>query len=84
METIPALNFDAIGVEILVAGDAPDIGGDAEFLVENFLGAENFVENGAAAEELRAELGFALACGAEFVHAPEDAIFRAGGHGGMA
>ena len=54
MQTVPAFCFDGIGVEAFVAGDAPDIGGNAIILFENFLRLERFVEDRAAAENLRA------------------------------
>ena len=60
MQPIPAVGLDSVGVERLVAGDAPDIGGHAVFLLQNFLGAEGFVQDRAAAEKLRAQLRFLI------------------------
>jgi hypothetical protein len=37
MQAIPAFRFDAVGIEVLVAGDAPDVGGDVEFFLEDIL-----------------------------------------------
>src|SRR5271155_1369447 len=56
VQAVPAVRLDSVGVESFVAGDAPDVGGDAVFLLENFLGAKSFVEDCAAAEKLRAQL----------------------------
>src|SRR4029077_14215763 len=72
----------AVGIETLVACDAPDIGRDAVFLLENFLCGDDFVEDGATAEQLRTQLGFLVHGAAELIHALEDALLDAGGHGG--
>src|ERR1700735_2077658 len=55
MQAVPAVGLDSVGVERFVAGDAPDVGGDAVFLLQNFLRAKSFVEDCAAAEKLRAK-----------------------------
>ncbi len=46
MKQIPALDFAAVAVEFLVAGDAPDVGRDLEFFLENFLSFQGFTQFG--------------------------------------
>ena len=36
MQQIPAFGLDAVGVEVFVAGDAPDVGGDVVFFLREF------------------------------------------------
>src|SRR5882762_1659256 len=81
MEAVPALDFYGVGVQCFVAGDAPDVGGYSVFLSENILRLQCFAEDGAAAEELRLQLGLFVFAGAEFVHAAENAVFHVAGHG---
>src|SRR5712672_1872987 len=81
MQAIRALCFYSVGVQSFVAGDAPHVGGYSVFLSENILRLQCFAEDGAAAEELRLQLGLFVFAGAEFVHAPENAVFHIARHG---
>src|SRR5882762_7892988 len=81
MQAVPALSFYSVGIQGFVAGDAPDVGGYAVFLSENILRLQGFAEDGAAAKELRLQLGFFVFTGAEFVHAAQNAVFHIAGHG---
>lgn len=55
MEDIPALGVETVVVKLLIAGDAPDIGGDAVIFFENLLRVKGFEEDCSAAEKLGAE-----------------------------
>src|SRR5579872_2469617 len=82
METVPALNSERLAAKLVVAGDAPHVGGDAVLLAEDLLGPEDLVEDGTAAEELRHSL--AAVGGLQPVDAAQDALadaFRHLGHG---
>src|SRR5258707_5740402 len=81
MQAVPALGFYSVRVQRFVAGDAPHVGGYAVFLSENILRLQCFAEDGAAAEELRLQLGLFVFAGAEFVHAAQNAVFHVAGHG---
>src|SRR5713101_558924 len=81
MQSIPALGFNGVSVQRFVAGYAPHIGGYTVFFSENILRLQGFAEDGAAAEELRAQLGLFVFAGAEFVHAAQNAVFYVTGHG---
>src|SRR5712671_3622564 len=81
MEAVPALGFYGVGVQRFVAGHAPDIGGYAVFFSEDILRLQGFAQDGAAAKELRLQLGLLVFAGAEFVHAAQNAVFHIAGHG---
>src|SRR5882762_9379388 len=81
MQAVPALGFYSVGVQRFVAGYAPHVGGYAVFLSQNILRLQCFAEDGAAAKELRLQLGFFVFTGAEFVHAPQNAVFHIARHG---
>src|SRR5712671_1703123 len=81
MQAIPALGFYGVGVQRFVAGYAPHVSGYAVFLSENILRLQCFAEDGAAAKELRLQLGLFVFAGAEFVHAAQNAVFHIAGHG---
>ena len=55
MQAVPAFRLVPVHVKLLVAGYAPDIGGDAKFRFQNFLGLQGFAKNRAAAKKLRAQ-----------------------------
>src|SRR5882762_9979633 len=81
MQAVPALGFYSVGVQSFVAGDAPDVGGYAVFLSQNILRLQCFAEDGAAAKELRLQLGFFVFASAEFVHAAQNTVFHIARHG---
>src|SRR5712672_3397392 len=81
MQAVPALGFYSVGVQSFVAGYAPHVGGYAVFLSENILRLQSFAQDGAAAKELRLQLGFFVFAGAEFVHTAQNAVFHVAGHG---
>src|SRR5208282_1960490 len=81
MQPVPALGFDPIGVKRLVAGDAPDVGGNSVILRQDFLGAQGFVQNRAAAKKLRAQRRIRIRRRAVAVHPLEDSFFDVAGHG---
>src|SRR5882762_6521035 len=81
MQAIPTLGFYSVGVQSFVAGDAPDVGGYSVFFSENILRLQCFAEDGAAAKELRLQLGLFVFAGAEFVHAAQNAVFHIARHG---
>src|SRR5712672_3957367 len=81
MQAVPALGFYSVGVQSFVAGYAPHVGGYAVFLSENILRLQGFAQDGAAAEELRLQLGLFVFAGSEFVHATQNAVFHVARHG---
>src|SRR4029077_4480537 len=74
VQHVPAIAIIAIAIKLLVAGHAPDIRRHAVFFLENLLRLEHFVHDGAAAEELGAQLGVFLGRGTEAVEAFQDAL----------
>src|ERR1039458_3662261 len=83
VQTIQPLRLDAVAVERLVTRDAPDIGRDAVLLLENFLRAQSFVQNGSAAEKLCPQIRIRVRRGTEAVHALEYSFSYTLGHGRM-
>src|SRR6267142_294380 len=81
MVAVPALSFYSVGIQSFVAGHAPHVGGYAVFFSENILRLQGFAQDGAAAEELRFQLGLFVFAGAEFVHAAQNAVFHIARHG---
>src|SRR5271154_4540890 len=45
MEPIPTLDRERVAAQFVVAGNAPDIGGNAKAVGKNFLGAQRLVQN---------------------------------------
>src|SRR5712675_1806432 len=81
MQAVPALSFYSVGIQSFVAGYAPHVGGYAVFFSENILRLQCFAEDGATAKELRLQLGLFVFARAEFVHAPQNAVFHIARHG---
>ena len=67
-----------VAVELLIAGDAPHVGGDA-VLLEHRLSRQHLVQDRAAAEQVGLHLGL-VGGGPEQVHAFDDAVAGAFGH----
>ena len=80
MQAVPTLRLGAVVVEFLVAGDAPHVRGHAIFGFENLLGAQCFVQDGAAAEQLGAQFGFAIRRLPEAVHPAKNAVLHLARH----
>ena len=72
MEPVPAFRGKRVAAQLVVAGDAPHIGGDAVALRQDGLRADGFVQDRAAAEQLRH--GLALFGGLVTIDALEDAL----------
>ncbi len=81
MQQIPALGGVAVAVELLIAGDAPDVGSHVVLTGEDLLGLERLVQDGAAAEQVRARLPRLRLGRAEPVHPFQDALTDPLGHG---
>src|SRR5262249_54469218 len=75
VQHVPAVGRLAVAIELLVAGHAPDVGGDV-VLLEQLLRRQHLVEDGAAAEKLRAQLRRRVRRRLEPVQALEDALAR--------
>ena len=52
MQPVPALHFQSVAPQFVVAGDAPDVGGNLILLRQDLLRAQSFVQNRAASEQL--------------------------------
>ena len=63
-----------VAIELFVAGHAPHVGGDAVFLFQNLLRFQHLEHDGAAAEQLRPQLGVFLFGVLEAVQAFQNAI----------
>ena len=83
MQPVPALRLERIAAQFLVAGDAPNVGGNVIFFAEDLLGAQGFVaEWGRCRTSSRCTLGFLIGR-LEAVDALEDAfVVTSLGHGG--
>ena len=79
-QQVVAVGFHGVAAQFFVAGHAPHVCGDAEFVGQYVLGFEDFVEDGSASQELCAQFFFGVFGGFEAVHAFEDAFFGAVGH----
>ena len=58
LQAVVALGVEAVAAQFGEAGAGPDVGGDAEVLVQQFGRGDRFAQDGAAAEQLHAQ--FAL------------------------
>ncbi len=74
MQHVPAIAIVAIAIKLLVAGHAPDIRRYAIFFFQDLLRLEHFVHDGAAAEQLGAQLGVFLGRSPEAIEAFQDAL----------
>jgi len=52
MQPVPPLGVERIAAQLVVAGDAPDIGRNGVLLSQNLLSLYRFIQDGARAEEL--------------------------------
>ena len=57
MEQIPALSFDRIAVKFFITGNTPDIGGQLIVLFKYLLRLDDFVKDGAAAQQMHLAFG---------------------------
>ena len=55
MQHVPAFAVVAIAVEVLVTGNAPNVGGNAVLFFENLLRLEHLIHDGPAAKQLGAQ-----------------------------
>src|SRR5206468_6653402 len=74
MEHVPALTVVRIAIQVLVAGDAPDVRRDAVLLFQHLLRLEQLIHYGPAAEQLNALLRVLLAGLLEAVYTFENAV----------
>ena len=63
MKPVPAFHRVTLAIQLLVARDAPDVGGHVVLLGENLLRLDRLVQNRAAAEQLGARLRLLLCAG---------------------
>src|SRR5512135_2876290 len=82
MQCVPALAIDTVAAQLVEAGHAPDVGSDAEILLQQLGGCDHFAQDGTAAEQLHFRFRLGIA-GAELVHALDDAFLGALRHGRM-
>ena len=80
MQHVPALAGVAVAVELDVARDAPDVGADVVLALEHLLRLDDFGQDRAAAEQLRARGAVGRGGGAEPVQPLQDAVADALGH----
>lgn len=84
VEAVEAFAVGRIAGEFVEAGAGPDVGGDAEVLVQQFGRGDGFAQDGAAAHQLHAQFALlGLAGVLEQVHALDDAFGGAFGHVGV-
>ena len=81
MQHIPALCIQAIASQLVEAGDAPDIGGDAIIFFQHFRAGNHFAQDRAAAQQLHARLSLRRFTFAQQIHAAQNTLLRALGHG---
>ena len=79
MEPVPAVDGQGVAAQLAVTGDTPDVRGDLVALLEDLLGVQRLVEDGAAAEQL----GHSSAAGGSSVAVQtfEDALAHTLWHG---
>ena len=80
VQHVPALGIKPVAAQLIEAGDAPDVGRDAEVLFEQFGSGNHLAQDGAAAQELHLGLVFLGLAFAEQVHPLEDAFLHAFRH----
>src|SRR5262249_22029456 len=80
MKHIPAPGLERVVAQLLVAGGAPDVGGDVVLFRQDILSAQSMTQDRTAAEEMSLML-FGSGAVFEFVEAFEYAGSRAVGHG---
>src|SRR5690606_26409748 len=80
VQAVPALHIQAVTTQLIEAGHAPDIGTDAVVVLQDGGRLAHFAQDGTAAHQLDVVLAFLLGFFQQ-VHAADDAVFNAFGHG---
>ena len=75
MERVPTLDVERLAPQLAEARDAPDVGRDAESLLEQVGRGEHLAQDRARAEQLHANLAFPASL--QRVHAAQDAFLGA-------
>ena len=82
VEAVVALHVEAVAAQFVEAGAGPDVGGDAEVLVQQLGRGHHFTQDGARTHQLHAQFALLRLAGVgEQVHALDDAVGRAFRHG---
>ena len=78
MQQVPALRRHAVAAQLVEAGRAPDVGGDAEVRLEQLGGRDHLAQDRARAHQLHAQaLLRRLAAVLQQIQALEDSLLRA-------